>query len=124
MTEDQLAILITDKVIKDVQFWISIIGFVGVVTGVILTTIGNVILYNIQQKSKNKNDLVRKSLLKKMLDNPKFKEGRSIETLSRVTGTSKDECHRLLIELDARGFKMEDGRIGWTYIKNRPIDEL
>jgi len=59
-----------------------------------------------------------------MLDNPMFPDGRSFETLSRVTGTTPDDCHRLLIELEARGFTVADGRIGWTYIKNRPLDEL
>ena len=124
MTEPEIATFITEKIVKDVQFWTAIIGFSGVIAGAIISTIGNVVLYKLQQRKQNKNDIARKNLLKKMLDNPKFPDGRSFETLSRVTGTTPDDCHRLLIELEARGFTMADGRIGWTYIKNRPLDEL
>lgn len=123
MTEQELATIAT-KIVHDIRAWTAFIGFIGVITGAILTTIGNVVLYKLQQNKQNKNDIARKKLLKKMLDNPKFMDGRSIDTLSRVTGATHDECHRLLIELEARGFTMADGRIGWTYIKNRPLDEL
>ena len=122
--EQEVAISITEKIVKDVQFWVAIIGFSGVIIGAMVSAIGNIFLYKLQQRKQNINDIARKNLLKKMLDNPKFPDGRSFETLSRVTGTTPDECHRLLIELEARGFTMADGRIGWTYIKNRPLDEL
>lgn len=59
-----------------------------------------------------------------MLDNPTFKDGRSLETLSKVTGSNPEDCRRLLVELKARGFTMADEREGWTYIKNRPLTEL
>ncbi|MCE9958711.1 hypothetical protein [Aeromonas rivipollensis] len=124
MTEPEMATFITEKIVKDVQFWTATIGFSGVIAGAIISTVGNVVLYKLQQRKQNKNDIARKNLLKKMLDNPMFPDGRSFETLSRVTGTTPDDCHRLLIELEARGFTMADGRIGWTYIKNRPLDEL
>ncbi|WP_429102322.1 hypothetical protein [Aeromonas rivipollensis] len=124
MTEPEMATFITEKIVKDVQFWTATIGFSGVIAGAIISTVGNVVLYKLQQRKQNKNDISRKNLLKKMLDNPMFPDGRSFETLSRVTGTTPDDCHRLLIELEARGFTMADGRIGWTYIKNRPLDEL
>lgn len=122
--EQEVATYITDKIIKDVQLWVAIIGFTGVILGATISAIGNIALYKLQQRKQKTNDIARKNLLKKMLDNPKFPDGRSFETLSRVTGTTPDECHRLLIELEARGFTMADGRIGWTYIKNRPLDEL
>ncbi|WP_421245334.1 hypothetical protein [Aeromonas sanarellii] len=124
MTEQEMATFITEKVVKDIQFWTAIIGLFGVIAGAAISAIGNVVLYKLQQQKQNKNDIARKNLLRKMLDNPAFPSGRSFETLSRVTGTTPDECHRLLIELEARGFTMADGRIGWTYIKNRPLDEL
>ncbi|MFQ2532596.1 hypothetical protein [Aeromonas caviae] len=66
----------------------------------------------------------RKELLQKMLDNPKFPDSRSIDTLSKVTGTTPEECRKLLVELKARGFTMQDGREGWVYISKRPLNEI
>ena len=65
----------------------------------------------------------RKRLLKKLLEDPHFNDGRSLETLSRVTGTSEEECRRLLIEIEARGVKFADGKEGWALIARKPLDE-
>jgi hypothetical protein len=65
----------------------------------------------------------RKRLLKKLLEDPRFNDGRSLETLSRVTGTSKEECRCLLIEIEARGVNFADGKEGWALITNKPLDE-
>lgn len=65
----------------------------------------------------------RKRLLKKLLDDPRFADGRRLETLSRVSGTTADECRRLLIELDARGVMLADGSEGWALISRNPLDE-
>lgn len=37
------------------------------------------------------------------------------------TGAEPEECRRLLIDIQARGFTLKDGREGWVYIKNRPL---
>lgn len=121
MNEQQLAQEIATKILKDVKFWSAIIGLIGVVIGASMTIAGNLILHWYQQKSQNKLDLARKKLLRQMLDNKKFKDGRSFETLAKVTGAEPEECRRLLIEVGARGFTLQGGREGWTYIKNRPL---
>jgi hypothetical protein len=46
----------------------------------------------------------RKKLLLRMLNDKKH-EVRSLERLTLVTGTSDEECRRLLIEIGARGVK-------------------
>lgn len=123
MNEQLLAQEIATRVIKDVQFWTSVVGLIGVIIGAVITVIGNVLLHKLQQKGKNALDVARKALLKQMLDNAEFKEGRSFETLSKVNGAAPEDCRRLLIEIGARGFTLADGREGWTYIKNRPLNK-
>jgi hypothetical protein len=63
----------------------------------------------------------RKELLRKMLSDPRF-EIRTIQTLSRVSGTSDEECRRLLIELGARGVLIAGDREGWALIERYPLD--
>jgi hypothetical protein len=65
----------------------------------------------------------RKRLLKKLLDDTRFADGRKIETLARVTGTTPEECRRLLVELNARGVLFADGSEGWVLISRKPLDE-
>jgi hypothetical protein len=123
VNEQLLAQEIASKVIRDVQFWSAIIGLIGVVIGALITISGNLLLHWYQQRRGSAIDLARKKLLRDMLNNQEFKEGRSLETLSKVTGSSHEECRRLLIELGARGFTLTDGREGWTYIANRPLNK-
>jgi hypothetical protein len=111
------------KMASDATFWAAVIGFLGVVTGSVISIIGNITYHWYQNRKANSLDNLRKSLLKKMLDNPKFKEGRSLATLSRVTGAEPEECRRLLIEIGARGFTLSRGEEGWTYVKNREWSE-
>ena len=68
----------------------------------------------------------RKCLLKQLLEDPdpSFNDGRSLETLSRVTGTSEEECRRLLIEIEARGVKFANGKEGWALISRKPLVEV
>ena len=66
----------------------------------------------------------RKRLLKQLLEDPRFNDGRSLETLSRVTGTPEEESRRLLIEIEARGVKLADGKEGWALIARKPLDEV
>ena len=119
--EEQSITLLIDKVVRDISFWTALVGLSGVVVGALITIIGNVIIYKMQNKQQVTIDEARKELLDKMLSDPRFTEGRSLETLSKVTGSQPDECRRLLIMIKARGFTFSDGREGWVYIKNRPL---
>ncbi len=73
-----------------------------------------------ERKEEERRDGPRKALLLKLLEDPKHK-GRSLELLSRVTGTTDEECRRLLIELDARGMKFKRGKEGWGLISRNPF---
>ncbi len=108
---------------SDAQFWAALIGFIGVIIGSILSIAGNLLFYWYQNRRTNSLDNLRKNLLRQMLDNSKFPEGRSLETLSRVTGAEPEECRRLLIEIGARGFTLARGGEGWTYVKKRQWSE-
>lgn len=123
MNEHDLAQKIAEAVVKDAQFWAAVVGFIGVVVGALVTIGGNILLHWYQSRRGSAIDNARKKLLREMLDNSGFKEGRSLETLSKVTGATHEDCRRLLIEVEARGFTLGDGREGWTYIKNRPLKE-
>ena len=63
----------------------------------------------------------RKRLLRKMLEDPSF-EARSLAQLSRVTGTTEEECRRLLIQIAARGVTLGSGEEGWALIEKIPLD--
>ncbi len=76
-----------------------------------------------QNKQQKTIDTERKELLNKMLSDQSYKDGRSLKTLTKVTGSQDDECRRLLIEIKARGFSLSDGREGWVYIKKRPLSD-
>ena len=65
----------------------------------------------------------RKNLLRKMLEDAKWPDGRTMETLSRATGTPPDECRRLLIEIEARGVKLKGNVEGWALISRKPLDD-
>jgi hypothetical protein len=65
----------------------------------------------------------RKRLLLKMLQDGRFNDGRSLDTLCRVTGTTLDECRRLLIEVGARGVTLAGDNEGWALITRKPLDE-
>jgi hypothetical protein len=65
----------------------------------------------------------RKVLLLKMLNDEKFKDGRKITTLSMVTGTTNEECRRLLIEIGARGFYINGNEEGWALTSKKPLTE-
>lgn len=57
----------------------------------------------------------RKKLLKQLLTECGYPQGvRSMEVLTRQTGTSEEECYTLLSEIGGRGVKLPDGRVGWT----------
>ena len=64
----------------------------------------------------------RKRLLTQMLiePNPRI---RSFKQLRHVTGTTDDECRRLLIEIGARGVTMRGGQEGWALIERYGFNE-
>ena len=75
-----------------------------------------------ERRREAKWDGARKKLLLSMLEEPE-REIRSIETLCRASGTTKEECRRLLIEIDARGIRMRGNREGWALLRNRPLED-
>lgn len=103
-------------------------GFIGGVLGVIGTIVtsyyGPRKLEQWREARKAvKWDLPRKRLLLNMLNDPS-KPMRTIETLCRASGTSADECRRLLIEIEARGVRLKGNREGWVLIKNKPLEQI
>jgi hypothetical protein len=100
-------------------------GFAGGALGVLSTIVGS--YYGprkLEEWREHRKDEPKKQLLKTLLDDPRFPDGRYLETLRIVTGTSEEECRRLLIELDARGVIL--GGAGqnelWALIKNKPLN--
>jgi hypothetical protein len=63
----------------------------------------------------------RKELLTKMLSGDLVY--RTLDTLSRTTGTAPEDCRSLLIEIDARGGTMPDGREAWALISRAPLQQ-
>ncbi|WP_340109650.1 hypothetical protein [Pikeienuella sp. HZG-20] len=63
----------------------------------------------------------RKALLMKLLSGPLV--FRSLDILSRTTGTTHEECRSLLIALDARGGLLSDGREAWALIARAPLKD-
>jgi len=67
----------------------------------------------------------RKRLLEQMLREPN-PPIRTLKQLRNVTGTTEEECRRLLIEIGARGVTMRGGEEGWALIErygfNQPTE--
>jgi len=107
-------------------------GFIGGILGVVGTILSSYYgprkleKWRMEQQEL-KYDKPRKKLLKQMLEDKAYPNGRRLTTLSRVTGTNFEECRRLLIDLDARGITLKDDDNneieGWVLIKNRPLNE-
>jgi hypothetical protein len=110
-------------------FWAAVIGgVIGGILGVVGTLISS--YYGprkMEEWRENRNeerfDGPRKRLLKKMLEDPRFPDGRTLEILSRVTGTKYEECRRLLIEIGARGVTLRGEKEGWALISRKPLEE-
>jgi len=64
----------------------------------------------------------RKRLLLTMLSEPN-KKIRTLKRLRHVTGTTDEECRRLLIEIGARGLTMRGGVEGWALIDRYGFNE-
>jgi hypothetical protein len=102
-------------------------GLIGGVLGVIATLVSS--YYGPrkfeewrEQRIDERQHGPRRRLLRQMLEDRRFPDGRKIETLSRVTGTTDEECRRLLIEIDARGVTLDGGVEGWALISRKPLD--
>ena len=97
-------------------------GFLGVIGTIVSSYYGPRKMEEWREKKKEeKLNGPRKKFLKSLLENPQFSNGRTIETLSQVTGTDKTECRRLLIEIGARGIHLKERKKeGWTF---KPITE-
>ena len=50
-----------------------------------------------EERYERRHNGPRKNLLRKMLEDNTWPDGRRVQTLSRVTGTPPEECRRLLI---------------------------
>jgi hypothetical protein len=57
-----------------------------------------------------------------MLEDERFPDGRTLDRLRTVTGTSPEECRRLLIQVSARGVVFPNNVEGWALIARKPLD--
>lgn len=111
------------------EFWAAVLGgVIGGTLGVIGTLISSYygprkIEEWREQRHEERINGPRKRLLKKLLEDPRFPDGRTIETLSRVAGSSQEESRRLLIEVGARGVTIKGDKEGWALISRKPLDE-
>lgn len=98
-------------------------GFLGV-TGTIVTSYWGPRKYEEwQERLREAREFgPRKALLERMLRDPKHRI-RTLDMLKHVTGTSEEECRRLLIEIGARGVLMTGQREGWALIERYPLEE-
>jgi len=102
---------------------VAIVGLVGVIIGALISILGNVLLYYLQNKHKDTLDDLRKGLLLKMLESDRSpNKWRKLETLSRVIGADDETTKRLLIEIEARGSESESN--SWGLIKYHPLDKI
>jgi hypothetical protein len=98
-------------------------GAVGGALGVLGTTVS---AYwgprKLEEWRARRRDAPRKDLLRRMLDDERFPDGRSLRRLCIVTGTTDEECRRLLIEIGARGVIFDDDSEGWALIARKPLE--
>ena len=102
-------------------------GFIGGALGVVGTLVtsywGPRQLEEWRERRKEDQEYgPRKALLRRMLEDPTF-EIRSLHQLSRVTGTTDEECRRLLIQIGARGASLASEDEGWALIERLPLDQ-
>ena len=102
-------------------------GFIGGALGVLSTLVASYFgprwLEQWRVDLKEEHDYgPRKRLLKGMLGEPN-PPIRTLKRLRHVTGTTDEECRRLLIEIGARGVIMRDGAEGWALIDRYGFSE-
>jgi hypothetical protein len=93
-------------------------GTVSIVAGLLTTYFGPRWLEAYHDKKQNES---RRRLLRDLLEDERWREGRTLERLAFVTGTSEEECRQLLVEIHARGVTLAEGREGWALIKYMPL---
>jgi hypothetical protein len=123
MNDQELAHQIANSVVRDTQFWIAVIGILGVVVGSLATIGGNVLLNWLQGRKQKSLDEARKDLLSQMLTE---RDWRMLSTLSRVIGADRDETKRLLIAIKARGSELpkDNEEEAWGLISKHPLDKI
>jgi hypothetical protein len=72
-----------------------------------------------RERRQAERDKPRKRLLLDLLEEEH--SSRSLELLTRATGTSDEECRRLLVDLGARGMKLKSDKEGWGLISRNPL---
>ena len=99
------------------DLWKIILG--GMIGGVV----GPILLELVREWRRERNwKKPRKVLLKRLLGGTL--DFRTIDTLSRTIGTSHEECRSLLIEIEARGAILADGREAWALIERAPLQDV
>jgi len=123
MNDQELAREIANNVVRDTQFWIAVVGILGVVVGSLATIGGNVLLNWLQGRKQKSLDEARKGLLRQMLTE---RDWRKLSTLSRVIGADYDETKRLLIAINARGSELpkDDNEEAWGLISKHPLGNI
>lgn len=99
-------------------------GFgIALVSALIGSVVGPVLLTEYQRWRRERSwAKPRKELLLRMLNDEKHRF-KSIDRLARTAGCTHDECRSLLIELGARGAKLQSGNEGWALISRAPLSE-
>jgi len=123
MNDQELAHEIANNVVRDTQFWIAVVGILGVVVGSLATIGGNILLNWLQGRRQKSLDEARKGLLRQMLTE---RDWRKLSTLSRVIGAEHDETRRLLISINARGSELpkNDNEEAWGLISKHPLTKI
>ena len=102
-------------------------GLIGGVVGGALGVVGTTVTAywgprRLEQWRQERRDEPRKRLLRRMLDDERFPNGRTLDRLRIVTGTSADECRGLLIQVGARGVIFRGEVEGWALVERKPLD--
>lgn len=120
MTEIEIASL-ASKIALDSNYWIALIGALGVIVGALLTILGNLVIVWFKNKTQNKRDKIRQAILKQMLNHKDY-SWRNLSILSAVIGCSEEETKNHLILIDARGSEKNDGK--WGLIARNPMENI
>lgn len=102
-------------------------GVVGGVVGGILGVLGTTVSAywgprRLEEWQQDRHDEPRKRLLRRMLKDERFPDGRSLKRLCIVTGTGEEECRRLLVQVGARGVIFANEEEGWALTEKKPLD--
>lgn len=122
MNPEALAQEIATLVVRDINFWIAVVGALGVILGAAVTILGNLLIHRLKSRPAQQIDSQRKSILREMLRMKKGQDGwRNLATLAAVIGATEEDTKRLLIAIKARG--SETGS-GWALIEDKPLADI